>query len=157
MAALMVEQTFDQIKKQVTSLPMYGPWIAFKMADMIERCCGIPIDFSDCALSFYKDPVMGAVYLFNGDYETSGMDKHDRRAVVDAAVQVILGGLGDRMAPPFWDRPLNIQEAETILCKWKSHTRGHYTIGEDSEFVKQSIIEVKSVLGGEIGRMLFLC
>lgn len=42
----------------------------------------------------------------------------------------VLSGL-DGQAPPRFDRPLNVQEAETVLCKWKSYSGGHYEIGED--------------------------
>jgi len=42
-------------------------------------------------------------------------------------------------APPWFDRPLNIQEAETILCKYKSHTHGHYPVGKDVAAVKKAL------------------
>ena len=37
-----------------------------------------------------------------------------------------------RKAPPFHDRPVGVQEVETIFCKWKSHVKGHYPLGKDT-------------------------
>jgi hypothetical protein len=41
--------------------------------------------------------------------------------------------ISPRRAPPGFERDINIQEIETILCKWKSYMKGHYQIGEDIE------------------------
>jgi len=35
-------------------------------------------------------------------------------------------------APPYQDRSINIQELETVVCKYKSHCNGHYPLGLDT-------------------------
>ena len=30
-----------------------------------------------------------------------------------------------------YERPVGLQEVETILCKWKSHMNGHYPLNND--------------------------
>src|SRR6185437_10528018 len=46
---------------------------------------------------------------------------------------------GDLLAPPWRDRPVNIQEIETVLCKWKSHLHGRYPVGKDTSEVKHGL------------------
>jgi hypothetical protein len=43
------------------------------------------------------------------------------------------------MAPPRRERLIGPQEAETILCKWKSYLNGHYQIGEDTESCEKGL------------------
>jgi len=127
---------FKDVIKAVQTLPSYGPWIAFKLADMGERCLGLPIDFSECVLNFYREPRMGAALVFAGDPDYS-IDGHEVLNVVD----YILSDLNEKdlMAPPRYDRRLNIQEAETILCKFKSYKKGHYYVGKDIDAVKKAL------------------
>ena len=57
-------RSFLEVREAVMQWPLFGPWIAFKVADMLERVLGWPIDFSDCdLLSFYQEPKAGAEIL----------------------------------------------------------------------------------------------
>jgi hypothetical protein len=42
-------------------------------------------------------------------------------------------------APPRYDRPVGVQECETILCKWHSHLNGHYPVGKDSREILEHL------------------
>ena len=46
----------------------------------------------------------------------------------------------DLLAPPFYDRPVNIQEVETVLCKFKAHYKHHYPMGNDSYHIRQALV-----------------
>jgi hypothetical protein len=49
--------------------------------------------------------------------------------------------LGKYKAPPRFERAINIQEIETILCKWKSHMNGHYKVGKDTHEIHEALKE----------------
>jgi hypothetical protein len=128
-----VEPTFQGVIKNVQRLKFYGPWIAFKLADMGERVLGLPIDFSDCELGIYREPRAGAALVKYGD------SNHPFKTTeLTEVVNYIIQGL-DLKAPPRYDRHINVQEAETILCKYKSMKHGHYYVGKDNEAVAKAL------------------
>lgn len=130
------EKDFVSVSKAVQRLPLYGPWIAFKMADIGERVLDKKIDFSNCALGIYKEPRAGAALVLRGE-ENANINDWELEQVVRYITDV-LNGKG-YMAPPTFDRPLNVQEAETILCKYKSHLHGHYPVGKDINAVQKAL------------------
>lgn len=133
--------SFQDVAKHVQETPSYGPWIAFKVADMLERVMGMPVDFRDCALGVYKEPRAGAALLWTGDTEAR---------ISDGTLDIVLRELGKAIglvaAPPSFNRTINIQEVETVLCKYKAHFKGHYEVGKD-------IHEVRAGLTPEWGKL----
>jgi hypothetical protein len=129
--ALMVPSkgaTFKDVFRRVQKFDGFGPWIAFKIADMADRSGWAPVDFTDCPLDLYRDPRKGAALVKWGDVTRW---REANRSVIGEVAAAILAGLGGRLAPPMYDRPLNIQEAETIMCKFKGHVAGRYPVGKD--------------------------
>lgn len=110
------------VKLEVTTWPQFGPWIAFKAADMLERVLGVPVDFPLTTTSMYRDPQRGAEMAapFIGNVTPQGV------------TDVMLHAYRNMKAPPGGDRPVGVQEVETVLCKWKSARNGHYHIGADT-------------------------
>jgi hypothetical protein len=51
--------------------------------------------------------------------------------------------LGSLYAPPARDRLVNVQECETVLCKYKSHINGHYPPGKDTLEVLHGLKEAR--------------
>jgi len=123
---LLKHKIFQGVSEAIQKWPIFGPWIAFKAADMLERCLGAPIDFSDCELSMYKEPVEGAKMI-------------DPFLSIKEVVQKVLKGLDGLKAPPSYDRSCGLQEAESCCCKWHSHMKGSYPIGKDSREVKHAL------------------
>ena len=117
------DQTFQDISQRVQQWPLFGPWIAFKVADMLERCAKVPVDFSNCELSMYSEPTKGAVLIS----QQQGWSPLVRKVCQNLGL-IHIG----RKAPPTYDRFVNIQEIETILCKFKAHWNGHYPLGKDT-------------------------
>ena len=103
--------------------PQFGPWIAFKAADMIERVLGAPVEFPAEVLTLYKDPKEGA------DTMMVLLGLESAQEVVDE----LMRSYGDTTAPGATPRPCGIQEVETVLCKWKSAFKGHYHLGRDTQ------------------------
>lgn len=106
--------------------PEFGPWIGFKIADMLERVAGVPITFQSEHLTLYKAPTDGPkIWCANEglDFEQLG---------IPGVVTLLEEKFAVYQAPPRYDRPVGVQECETILCKWKSHLNGRYPVGKDS-------------------------
>ena len=62
-----------------------------------------------------------------------------KRVVLPKVLDYLLGEFSGFKAPPLSDRAVNIQEVETVLCKWKSHMNGHYPLLND-------IVDIRSGL-----------
>ncbi len=114
----------------------FGPWIGFKASDMLERLGLARVRFPpESVFALYSSPLEGAARLWR--QETG---KGEFPADLGLwAVRRVLRGQSGRKAPPREDRPLNVQEAETILCKWEAHTRGRYHVGEDIAACRRSL------------------
>lgn len=132
--------THKNIISRVTKWPQFGPWIGFKVADMLERCLGVPVQFSDEIALIYKEP-RKALFMIQMDYKYAEdlfpYPEWEAMCSWDGTDHPkIYARLLDRFshlgAPPSFDRPCSHQELETVLCKWKSHINGHYPMGKDS-------------------------
>jgi hypothetical protein len=129
-------KTFAGVSERIRAVRGFGPWIAFKAADMMERCLKYPIDFSECELSIYDEPRKGAALYWRGDEKAEINAEEVRRAA--NRLKQELGGIS---APPDYKRKINIQEVESIFCKWKSYRHGHYWVGKDIQEVRHSLLE----------------
>jgi hypothetical protein len=122
-----------KIIARVSTWPQFGPWIGFKVADMLERCLGIPVQFSDEITLIYKEPRKALDIL-----ATSDESPYQHWDVKDIYYE-----LSERFsyldAPPSLDRPCSHSEIETCLCKWKSHINGHYPLGKDSLELREAL------------------
>lgn len=105
---------------RVTKLPQFGPWIAFKVADMLERVHGTNIEFT-VDVAMYDSPRKGAE-------EAALLIAKGHSSVV---VYGMLEAYKDLPPPGLPTRGCNFQEVETVLCKWHSARGGHYYIGKD--------------------------
>lgn len=127
-------QSAAEIMRKVRKWNGFGPWISFKVADMLERLdlCRVRFNVAD-------------VYLFESPLEGAKLLAEERGAEVSQsqlpswAVETLLKDFRGYKAPPRFERSLNAQEIETILCKWKSFKGGHYEIGEDVESCQKSL------------------
>lgn len=124
--------TAASISERVRQWPLFGPWIAFKAADMIERCMGVAVRFpSDLGL-IYDEP-RAALDILAGE-ATDGRSAHWWWTF-------LLDHWSEWSAPPadIRGRKVGVQEVETICCKWKSHMGGHYWPGKDIHEVRASL------------------
>lgn len=130
----------NDLMKYIQQWVGFGPWIAFKAADMIERLGLAKVRFDVNNITLFDSPREGAerMYLKYGNPEV----KPDN--LTSWAVKQILYRFRGLMAPPRFERYLNVQEAETILCKWKSHCNGHYQPGEDIESLKKTLLHYQT-------------
>lgn len=104
--------------------PLFGPWISFKIADMLERVVGIKVLFPEDLALIYKEP-RAALDLLT----VPAIEANDQ----------LLAHFRKFKAPPNYKRKCNIQEVETICCKWKSSLGGHYWIGKDIHEIRKGL------------------
>lgn len=123
-----------EVMNYVRSWYLFGDWIAFKAADMLERLGLCQVYFPpESVFSMFDAPKKGAAEMALRHGPSTGEVcrwAHDR----------LLEELGTYQAPPGHDRSINVQEVETILCKWKSHLGGHYEIGKDTSEVQHGLL-----------------
>lgn len=122
-------RTQAELMEAVQTWPLFGPWIAFKAADMMERVYGSRVSFEDNIGLVYKEPRAALDILTESTSEERAQAKW-------LELRDYFGG---HRAPPGHDRHCGPQEVETILCKWKSHIRGHYRVGKDIHEVRLAL------------------
>lgn len=138
---------YQSVAARAMKFKLFGPWIAWKICDMGERVFCIDVDFSNADLNMYKDPVQGAALYRFGDW------RHPiKPAEVQSAVAEALWEMSGYLAPPYLDRPLNVQEIETCFCKFKAHVKGHYPVMFDTLEICDALKEWRyhSDLAGEL-------
>jgi hypothetical protein len=111
-----------------------GSWLAFKVADMVDRVMGVPVCFEEATLLLYDSPRRAAVLMA----ESLGADVPPAQKT-QWACRFLMDSFKDRKAPPSGDRPLALNEVETILCKWGSHLSGHYPLFNDQDEINHGI------------------
>lgn len=149
-----LDMTYGSVSAAVQRHRGFGPWIAFKIADMSERVLGYGTDFTDCHLGIYKDPRQGAAvacleYRYPGSLKQDGVNKFAQTPweypITDAELQETVSHYvsifrKERFkAPPNNNRLVNVQEIETIFCKYKSHLKGHYPLGKDTREIEHGL------------------
>lgn len=132
--------TVSQVMAHVQQWVGFGPWIAFKVADMLERLGIVKVDFGLTDGFIYDSPAKGADLAW-GEYGEYPPTKPEGGVITWAMDYILLSDeVAYSLAPPRYERPINVQEAETILCKWHSHMKGGYHIGEDIESCKKALL-----------------
>lgn len=134
----------ERIMANARKLRGFGPWISFKVADMVERLGLELVSFDKAAVFMFKDPVEGARRLF--DQENVQMGEEGLKGIpiqikIDWSLSYLEHRLGHYKAPPAFDRPIGLQEMETILCKWKSHQNGHYPALKDINEIRHGLTD----------------
>lgn len=129
-----LRMTYASVERHVRQWEGFGPWIAFKVADMLDRLGITSVDFSGCQL--FDSPRKAAAMLWGAEQPGTEIPAD----VTTWAVRRILFKIHDKDAPPRYERKLNVQEAETILCKWKAYCGGHYHVGEDIAACRKGLL-----------------
>ena len=127
---------FEEVALRARQHPLFGPWIAFKICDMLDRLGLQPVTFS-LGDAMYDSPTKAAIVLFT---QRTGETMSDQGAMVRWSVDLLLHEFENFMAPPRQERPIGYQEIETILCKWKSHLSGHYPLYNDIREIHEGVL-----------------
>ena len=140
--------TYGSVSQSTMSHRGFGEWIGFKVADIAEQVLGYDVDSSDCVLGVYKDPRQGAALVLHGDKTAPITD-----AELDGVIRGLVKHFKGYDALPRRHRKFGLFEAETVLCKFKSHVGGHYPLGKDTREIAHGLVGW-GPLAEEIGRHL---
>lgn len=125
------ESTAREMFFRVCEWVGWGPCMAWRVPDIFERLGTYPALFVDSDVDlFFTSPKKGAILcaeMYGLDMETPELNAH----------LYLMEHLGHMKAPPRYERTINIQETETVFCKWKSHMSGHYNVGRDTGRARQ--------------------
>ncbi len=129
---------FKVVADRVQQYRLFGPWMAFKVADMIDRVLEVPVDFDHAAVFMFKDPVKAAHMVWRERHNFPDTARpRDEEHMLRAVVGWLEETFSDLLAPPAFDRKIGLQEVETVLCKWKSHQNGHYPLYNDIDEINE--------------------
>lgn len=129
-------KSLESVMKYVKTWYGFGDWIAFKVADMLERLDICQVSFTEADTFLFDSPREGAQLVYD-KYAVAKQKEYDPAVFA----LVFLGEqLGHMKAPPRHERRLNGQEYETVLCKWKSHLSGHYHVGKDIREIREGLL-----------------
>ena len=126
--------TDKMVMGRVKHWPLFGNWIAFKVADLLERCAGVAVVFDPDLGLMYEEPAAGLRMLSTSFFSPGGESWSTNRWY-----GYLLTHFAQVKAPPALDRPCGPQEVETVLCKWKSHVAGRYWVGKDIHEVRHGL------------------
>lgn len=119
---------------------LFGDWIAFKVADMLERVLGHPVSFDQGHVFMFDAPREAALMLWRKEAgQHPSAQPLDLNLVLEKVVAKLTQDFAGFKAPPRLDRPVGLQEIETILCKWKSHMNAHYPLWHDIEEINHGL------------------
>jgi hypothetical protein len=143
-------KTFPQADKAMAAFPFFGPGTRWKMADMGERILQLPIKFpvEGSSYGIFKGtigPRTGASFILTGDSKNDITDEQ-----LNSLIYKMMGEFKNMRVPPYQDRAPNIQEIETLFCKYKAHCYGGYPLGDDSFLNLSEPLQVKSDLGTQM-------
>lgn len=148
---LRAQWTFFDVAEVCKTLPLFGPWATFKVADMLERVDLAHVAFDSAVLGMYDEPQRGAALVMTGELADP------RPEYLEPAVEALLDKLGGYYAPPAprspeHSRRVGLQEIETVLCKFKSFHKGHYYVGKDIREITHAIQDFPKKTGEELNK-----
>lgn len=133
-------RTFANVVRRVREHRQFGPWMAFKIADMIDRTMGVTVNFGEDDVFMYRDPAKAALMLWAA-HHPDDESRVPQTEKIGWVVERLRREFRGYLAPPRYERPIGVQEIETILCKWKSHCNGHYPLYNDIDDINAGLQE----------------
>lgn len=131
---------YAMIAGRAKELPLFGPWISFKVCDMLDRLGITQVDFDQAAVFMFADPVKSALMFWRQKMGFSDtVVPKDQELVLNEVVKHLSDHFSSFSAPPRHERPVALQEIETILCKHKSHLNGHYPKFNDIDEIRHGL------------------
>jgi hypothetical protein len=112
----MTGSDYFVVAKKAKTVALIGDYFVWKFADVQERVFRLPCAFPDeAAAKSPKVPQQGALLIAP---EATVLHTYNRiaRYLNDAGMK----------SPPWYDRPMNMQEAETVCCVYKQYRNGKW-------------------------------
>ena len=118
-------KTEAEVMAAVKQWPMFGDWVAYKAADLIDRIYGAQLIWSSDVVLLYDSP-RKALSLLNVSAPKD-------------TFEYLMDYFASHVAPPRGDRPCGAAETETVCCKWGSMRTGHYHVGKDIHEIRHGL------------------
>jgi len=142
------EEALKAVMKRVKEHYLFGPWIAFKVADMAYNVLDVEIDFDQASVFMFKDPREGAKRFWRSEMIKVGLldesltaaEPKDENVMIHGVIAHLTNSFRDLKAPPMRERAIGVLEVETVLCKWKSHGNGHYPLFNDIDEIHEGLV-----------------
>jgi hypothetical protein len=116
--------TYMEMRQKIKeNLYGFGDYFTWKIADMQDRCFNEKCDFSGAEKHLVKLPIEGFEYM-------AAQDKRTTEPLFQY-IESTIKDLQHLKAPPYYDRPLNIQELETVACMFHTVVVNNYKVGGD--------------------------
>ena len=119
---------------RVCNHKLFGPWIGFKVADMIDGVLKIKVDQSDVSVFLYRTPRESIL---------ANLPKLNLKGSVEEQLEGAMHWLKDELSdcyiphkpktPPDWF------SLETVWCKHLSHMHGHYPPYKDIKEIRHGL------------------
>lgn len=117
-------KTYLEVRQNMRHMAQMGDYFYWKLADIQDTVFRCPVDFTGCEKYMPKVPQQGADIIYH----------------LEAPHGVCFAELGEVMStitrhieglkyPIKGNRPLALQEAETVCCVFKQHVAGDYRFG----------------------------
>lgn len=135
---LATQTTCAEVMKRAKEHVGFGPWIGFKVADMAERVLGTSVSFDGSELFLFDSPREAAEILYKQHFPN--VEPNSSTTPLLWSCSYLKDKFQGWEAPPYFDRVVNLQEVETILCKWKSHLNGHYPLYNDLVEISEGLL-----------------
>lgn len=120
---------------------LFGSWIAFKVADMLDAVWGEPIDQTDVSAFLYDTPRKSILTQWEeGLLPIKGADEN---SVLTEAMHWLRGELQDCRIPHKHQQPPDWFSLETVWCKHASHLSGHYPLYKDIREIAHGVVPWK--------------
>lgn len=130
----MTSPTFYGVQHKAKGVAQIGAYFVWKFADVQERVFRIPCVFpASAAKHSPKVPQQGALQI-----------------APDLAVGETYAMIADYMndagmrSPPWYDRAMNMQEAETVCCVYKQYTHGKWCLHSRTAKATRSLLATPS-------------
>lgn len=133
------ETDFADVNHRAQTITGFGPWIAWKIADMLNALGLYRVDFSRASRNMHRDPVKGAKMLWVETLASDNVEPTNEQAI-SWAVDLLKDSFRNLNVPHDPSRTIGLEEVETVLCKWKSHRNGHYPLGNDITEIRAGVL-----------------
>ena len=148
--------TFAELFKRVSAHKGFDEKICFWVADMVDRVLGMQVAFDQGSILRHNEALKAAdlawTRYYKENYRIRPGRQERRLLVIDGLTQK----LSDLTSSPLDDRPVGVQEAATILCKWKRHWRRNYPLFYETREVATALDEWSTVTDTAARLRLFL-
>lgn len=140
--------SYPEVRRNMRGITQMGDYFYWKMADIIDTVFGHDVDFTGCEKYMPKVPKQGAEII--ADLETPVGHFSPE---LDSTMHTITNHI-KKWRHPFNDRPLALQEAETVCCVFKQHVVGDYRLGFRSAKAETRLLAVKDEAPSTVKKLL---